>query len=237
MKEILPHTASWSDEYTWKASLPDICEGLALSLSVLSDYWSRCLSALRHLPTAHASKLDFSSFESTYPEDYFAQAAAALPFISWLVQQLLHRPSYAGFIERTLRGWHGDALDLTTFEWYLLLTNIFGLTQILQAKTYKERKNVVVNGLRQLDPKASVRWRERWREVEFEVDGEQALGHKEMQSLVALIRTLGNVKAFAVPLGEGAPFGGYGHSREAMQYLRELASRSDLGPPRMTYSE
>ncbi|OQN95851.1 hypothetical protein B0A48_18136 [Cryoendolithus antarcticus] len=223
IKEILPHTASLNDHYVrlgWGPSLDDLHEGLTLSLSVLSDYCSQCFKGLRHPPTEQLSELDFSYFETTYPPAHYQAAKSALPFISWLVQQLLHRPSYAGFLERTLRGWHSDALDLATFEWYLVLTNVRALTQILRVKTYKERKKVVENGLRQLDPRTSVRWREQWRDVVCEAGEERELDVDQVHAMVLLP---GNVGHFAIPLGEGAPFGGYDGPREAMAYLRDTA--------------
>lgn len=71
-----------------------------------------------------------------------------MPFVSWLVNQLLNRPSYMGRLERRLRGWNTEPLNLQQFEWYLLLAGSRALLEILRARDYKARRRVVELGLR-----------------------------------------------------------------------------------------
>lgn len=93
-------------------------------------------------------------------------------FLVWLSDQLLNRPSYAGTLERTLRGWSMEALNRAEYRRFLVLGNVEGLFQLMMATSPKQRRKGIEGLMVKLDPGRNVNWQSHWEEVASMYDGQ-----------------------------------------------------------------
>lgn len=102
------------------------------------------------------------TFFASLAPDHLLQTHKCFHFLTWLSNQILSRPSYAGTMERTMRGWLSDPLDVANFRLYLLFGNLAALRQLVQLPSYKHRRKAVEAWLRRMDPEQDVLWKENW---------------------------------------------------------------------------
>jgi hypothetical protein len=86
-------------------------------------------------------------------------------FLTWLSRQILHRPSYAGTVERTVRGWNMEPLNGFDYRLFLIFGNMDALVRLVRAPSPKARRKVIDTSLARLDPERSVLWQQHWQGV------------------------------------------------------------------------
>ena len=106
---------------------------------------------------------------SSLDSDHLYLAHKCFLFLTWLSNSILSRPSYVGTMERTMRGWLSDPLDMANYRLYLLFGNVGALSTLVQLPNYKHRRKAVEAWMRGLDPEQNVMWRDRWARIGREV--------------------------------------------------------------------
>lgn len=86
-------------------------------------------------------------------------------FLIWLSDQLLHRPSYAGTLERTVRGWSMEPLNRFDYRLFLVFGNVDALTPLVRAGTPKQRRKVMDSSLSRLNPDRNILWHQHWQKI------------------------------------------------------------------------
>ena len=116
--------------------------------------------------TAENDQCDKTSREHTFftslQPPHLHQSHKCFLFLTWLSNQILARPSYVGTMERTMRGWLSDPLDITNYHLYFLFGGVGALAKLVQLPSYKHRRRAVEAWTRGLDPEQNVLWREKW---------------------------------------------------------------------------
>ncbi|KAF2155191.1 hypothetical protein K461DRAFT_311491 [Myriangium duriaei CBS 260.36] len=87
-------------------------------------------------------------------------------FLLWLLNTLISRPTYAGTIERTVRGWTADPLDRCSLARILVFGNLPAIKKLLQLRDYNERRKWALNFLKSLEPEGTVKWAEHWAKLD-----------------------------------------------------------------------
>ena len=91
-------------------------------------------------------------------------------FLQWLLKTLICRPSYAGSIERTIRGWTADPLDQASLIRILIYGNLPAVKKLIRLRDYNERRKWALSFLNALDPDSTVKWADNWAEIETGLD-------------------------------------------------------------------
>ena len=86
-------------------------------------------------------------------------------FLIWLSDQILHPPSYAGTVERTVRGWSTEPLNRFDYRLFLVFGNIEALIPLVRAGTPKQSRKVMDSWLSQLNPDRNILWHQGWHKV------------------------------------------------------------------------
>lgn len=97
-----------------------------------------------------------TTFFLSLPAPHLHQAHKCFLFLTWLSNSILSRPSYAGAMERTMRGWLSDPLDAVNYRLYLLFGGIGALGKLVELSSYKHRRKAVEAWGRGLDPGQNV---------------------------------------------------------------------------------
>ena len=116
-----------------------------------------------------SSDIDDSIFE-TYGADHLLQVHKCWMFLSWLSNQILSRPSYAGTMERTMRGWLTDPLDHYDFRLFFVFGNVRAIKDLVELPSYKHRRKAVEAWMRGLDPHQNVLWTQNWQKMATKLD-------------------------------------------------------------------
>ncbi|KAF4556304.1 Hypothetical protein D9617_1g081800 [Elsinoe fawcettii] len=91
-------------------------------------------------------------------------------FILWLLNSILSIPTYAGTLERTVRGWTADPLDRCSLAKLLVVGNLPAVQKLVKLRDYKERRRWAEGFLRGLSPDESTKWSQRWRDLDVGLD-------------------------------------------------------------------
>ncbi|TKX24626.1 F-box domain-containing protein 2 [Elsinoe australis] len=91
-------------------------------------------------------------------------------FLLWLLNSILSVPTYAGTLERTVRGWTADPLDRCSLARLLVFGNLPAIKKLIRLRDYKERRRWAESFLKSLKPEESVKWTKRWRELDAGLD-------------------------------------------------------------------
>lgn len=130
-------------------------------LFILSHYLSSCQQnllesqiaySLSGEPTAFWNGMELPERYTCYTRDQLFAAHYCWLFLEWIFNTILSRPSYAGTIERTMRGWTSTPLDGPSLTQVLVHGNLTAVKQLMRLKDYGERKKWAKTFLRSLDP-------------------------------------------------------------------------------------
>ena len=105
------------------------------------------------------------SFErySAYSRDQLFGAHYAWLFLEWIFNSILSRPSYAGSLERTVRGWTSTPLERSSLIQVLVHGNLTAVKRLFALKDYGERQKWSMGFLRKLSPETnSLAWSSAW---------------------------------------------------------------------------
>ncbi|KAG8630288.1 hypothetical protein KVT40_001907 [Elsinoe batatas] len=91
-------------------------------------------------------------------------------FILWLLNSILSVPTYAGTLERTVRGWTADPLDRCSLAKLLVLGNLPAIQKLVRLRDYKERRRWAEGFLSSLNPDVTSKWAERWKDLDVGLD-------------------------------------------------------------------
>ena len=177
-QKILRYTMQWRDEYpieTKKELLHSVTKQLGESMIPLT------MTVQHYLEQSASILIEASSSSSTdYRPTYRSQERKIFEkhdsehlhlahqfwmFLIWLSDQILHRPSYAGALERTVRGWSMEPLNRFDYRLLLLFGNVNVLVKLLQAGTPKQRRKTMDSWLARLDPDRDVQWQQHWQKA------------------------------------------------------------------------
>lgn len=142
-------------------------------LFTISHYLSSCQSAIV------ASQIDLAQFGGEGASPWSAMKAQehyqpytlqqllsthyCFLFLEWVFNSLLSRPSYAGTIERAVRGWTAAPLDRASLNQVLVHGNLGAVKKLFRLKDYGERKKWANTFLRKLNPETNnLAWSEEW---------------------------------------------------------------------------
>lgn len=105
---------------------------------------------------------------SCYNREQLFSAHYCWLFLDWIFKTILSRPSYAGSIERTVRGWTSTPLDKASLTQVLVLGNLTAVKHLLRLKDYGERKKWAKNFLRSINPELnSLSWQVTWENLDL----------------------------------------------------------------------
>ncbi|GAB7352123.1 hypothetical protein MBLNU459_g2618t1 [Dothideomycetes sp. NU459] len=109
-------------------------------------------------------------FELYTGEQIFAAHYAWL-FLRWVFNQILNKPTYAGSVERAVRGWNTAPLDSNALTKVLIHGNLIAVNNFLRLKDYTERKKWALNFLAGLNPDQKQQkqpdWPAAWRNADM----------------------------------------------------------------------
>lgn len=86
-------------------------------------------------------------------------------FIVQVLSRKLRPPTYAGSIEKFLRGWSGQPADEEDIAFVLVLGGIGQVAKLLACPNYSQRRRLLHMFITRLSPHESVSWRAHWRDV------------------------------------------------------------------------
>ncbi|KAF2121837.1 hypothetical protein BDV96DRAFT_130631 [Lophiotrema nucula] len=86
-------------------------------------------------------------------------------FIVQVLSRKLRPPTYAGSVERIVRGWTGHAACAEDIAFVLILGGISQVAKLLACKNYSERRRHLHHFITRLSPHQSVAWRGHWRDL------------------------------------------------------------------------
>ncbi|KAF2707380.1 hypothetical protein K504DRAFT_458815 [Pleomassaria siparia CBS 279.74] len=86
-------------------------------------------------------------------------------FIVQVLSRKLRPPTYAGSLEKFLRGWSGQAADSEDIAFVLVLGGIGQIAKLLACPNYSQRRRLLHTFITRLSPHESVGWRAHWRDV------------------------------------------------------------------------
>jgi hypothetical protein len=113
-------------------------------------------------------------------------------FMTWSNNQLLNQPSYAGLLERTIRGWISDPIESCNLNLAMILGGLRTCRETLGLRTYKDRRNAVERRLKGLDPGSSTKWAAAWAEMRFQIiSGAEEVVTKEQAKAVLEMKLVG----------------------------------------------
>lgn len=107
-----------------------------------------------------------------YTQDQLFSAHYAWLFLQWIFNQVLNQPSYAGAVERAMRGWNTTPLDSNALAKTLIHGNLAAVKQFLQLKDYTERKKWALSFLANLNPEQKQQkhpsdWQAAWQKADL----------------------------------------------------------------------
>jgi hypothetical protein len=86
-------------------------------------------------------------------------------FILQVLARKLRPPTYAGSVEKVLRGWHGRPACAEDVSFVLVLGGVGQVAKLLAVQHYSERRRVLHNFITRLSPHENSHWRKYWRDV------------------------------------------------------------------------
>jgi hypothetical protein len=86
-------------------------------------------------------------------------------FILQVLTRKLRPPTYAGSVEKVLRGWHGRPACAEDVAFVLVLGGVGQVAKLLACRNYSDRRRLLHNFITRLSPHESVHWRKHWRDV------------------------------------------------------------------------
>jgi len=145
------------------------------SLLLIQDYFERiartimtlCAEEDLHNSPDLGSKLRDRERQlfDVYETSQLHRAHQCFLFMSWVNGQLLKRPSYVGTVEHAMRGWIVEPLRICDFHLLLVLGNLRALAQLMELRTFKDRRKAVEASLRRLNPASDIRWQQHWADI------------------------------------------------------------------------
>lgn len=128
-----------------------------------------CISlASSHQPSSFWSTLESPDHYALYTRDQLFQTHYTYLFLSWTLRTILNRPTWAGTIERTVRGWTTSPLDAGALTQVLVHGNLRAIKQLMRLKDYGERKRWAHSFLRGLDPELNpLGWKHAWQYLDM----------------------------------------------------------------------
>ncbi|KAL1303208.1 hypothetical protein AAFC00_006628 [Neodothiora populina] len=152
-------------------------------LFTLSHYLSSCQQNLQSSqiafylsgePTTFWNGIEAPERYTAYTRDQLFSTHYCWLFLDWMFKSLLSRPSYAGAIERTMRGWTSTPLDAPSLTQVLVHGNLSAIKTLMRLKDYGERKKWARNFLRTLDPEQSLQtWASAWENLDMRPQQQQ----------------------------------------------------------------
>ncbi|KAF2634108.1 hypothetical protein P280DRAFT_414530, partial [Massarina eburnea CBS 473.64] len=86
-------------------------------------------------------------------------------FILQVLTRKLRPPTYAGSVEKVLRGWHGKPACAEDVAFVLVLGGVGQVAKLLACQNFSERRRLLHAFITRLSPHESVSWRKHWRDV------------------------------------------------------------------------
>ncbi|KAF2868874.1 hypothetical protein BDV95DRAFT_630101 [Massariosphaeria phaeospora] len=86
-------------------------------------------------------------------------------FVLQVLTRKLRTPTYAGSMEKFLRGWSEQRVCSEDIAFVLVLGGIGQIAKLLACPTYGERRRLLHTFITRLSPHESVTWRKHWRDV------------------------------------------------------------------------
>jgi hypothetical protein len=86
-------------------------------------------------------------------------------FIVQVLSRKLRPPTYAGSIEKFLRGWSGQPADEEDIAFVLVLGGIGQVAKLMACRNYSQRRRLLHMFITRLSPHESASWRASWRDV------------------------------------------------------------------------
>ncbi|KAF2737938.1 hypothetical protein EJ04DRAFT_509895 [Polyplosphaeria fusca] len=86
-------------------------------------------------------------------------------FIVQVLTRKLRPPTYAGSVEKLVRGWSGRAACSEDIAFVLVLGGIGQVAKLLACRNYSERRRLLHTFITRLSPHESVHWRRHWRDL------------------------------------------------------------------------
>jgi hypothetical protein len=164
-------------------------------LLVMQHYFESCARILSDLTADEGGKqedmksaylLREREVVAQYKPSFLLQMYQMWCFMVWANNQLLNQPSYAGLLERTIRGWISDPVEISNLNLAMILGGLRTCRETLGLRTYKDRRAAVQRRLKSLDPASSTKWQSAWAEIYFrttadELSKEQAKAMLEIE--------------------------------------------------------
>ena len=147
-------------------------------LFAISHYLSSCQSAVLSSPAVLTLEGESavcwtcvgSPDQYPYPVSQLLSMHYCWLFLEWIFNSLLSRPSYAGSIERAVRGWRSTPLDAGSLIQVLVHGNLGAIKQLFMLKDYGERKKWAKTFLRNINPETNgLAWQEEWEKMHLRV--------------------------------------------------------------------
>ncbi|KAF1956470.1 hypothetical protein CC80DRAFT_492039 [Byssothecium circinans] len=86
-------------------------------------------------------------------------------FILQVLTRKLRPPTYAGSVEKVLRGWHGKPACAEDVAFVLVLGGVGQVAKLLACPNFSDRRRLLHAFITRLSPHESVSWRKHWRDV------------------------------------------------------------------------
>lgn len=177
-------------------------------LFVISAYLADIKSLVLDLASRDDSSIDYQeevnahteAMLSGMPPDDLKSLHYMWLFLLWLLNTLISRPTYAGTIERTVRGWTSDPLDRTSLTRILIFGNLSTLRKLIQLRDYNSRRKWAQTFLKTLDPDETIKWAEHWQDLDVGVEpappAERAARAMKLDMHMQCLWTEGALRAF-----------------------------------------
>ncbi|OCL09168.1 hypothetical protein AOQ84DRAFT_291777 [Glonium stellatum] len=89
-------------------------------------------------------------------------------FILQVLTRKLRPPTYAGSVERFVRGWNAVPATSEEIAFVLVLGGIDQVAKLLACKKYQERRRALDEFIKSLSPKDHVYWKKNWKALDVE---------------------------------------------------------------------
>ncbi|PVI06987.1 hypothetical protein DM02DRAFT_495534, partial [Periconia macrospinosa] len=86
-------------------------------------------------------------------------------FILQVLTRKLRPPTYAGSVEKVLRGWHGKPACAEDVAFVLVLGGVGQIAKLLACRSFSERRRLLHVFITRMSPHESASWRKHWRDV------------------------------------------------------------------------
>lgn len=86
-------------------------------------------------------------------------------FILQVLMRKLRPPTYAGSVEKVLRGWHGRPACVEDVAFVLILGGVGAVAKLLACENYSERRRLLHSFITRLSPHENAHWRKHWRDL------------------------------------------------------------------------